>query len=63
MLNQKKSSLTIILIAFVLMLLMTLKGSNVNPMLHMDQHRPIEENRSISPDVPYEDGIQPNSIK
>ena len=62
MLNQKRSSLTATLIAFVLMLLITLKGSNVNLGLQMDQHRP-EKNRSISPDVPYEDSIQPNSIK
>ena len=67
MLNQKRSSLTVILIAFILTLII-LKGSSVNqmradPRLHTDQHRLIEENRSISPDVPYEDSIQPNSIR
>ena len=68
MLNQKRSSLTIIFLAFILTLLITLKSSNVDmmradPRLHVDQHRLIEENRSIRPDVPYEDSIQPNSIK
>ncbi len=68
MLTQKRSSLTITLIIFLMTLLITLKGSNVNPMgedprLYADQHRLIEENKSISPDVPYEDSIQANSIK
>ena len=68
MLNQKRSNLTIILIAFILTLLIALKGSSVNqmradPRLHTDQYQLIEENRSINPDVPYEDSIQPNSIK